>query len=257
MRQAVLTGVLSTGLAMCALRPAAGQAFAGTVHYTIQEENGKTMTMTQMTKPGHYAMQFTDQGKTSSFIVDSAAGTTTIVNTEDKSYFVITKEMMQGMAGMVSGMASMLHRHGADSSKSTDNGPKPTITRTGGSVVAGIPCEQYHYVANDDKHTSGDVCLAKGVGVGLFTNPMGMMGGMGMQQQRQGFQDRLRQMGPVGDLINQGYGILKATSSEDGKPKSSIEVTAIERGTPPDAAFAPPPGYKEKSMGGMMRPQNH
>jgi hypothetical protein len=230
------------------------------MHYTIHDENGKTTTMVQMTKPGHYAMQKTgNDGKTGEFIVDSAAGTTTVVSSEDKSYFVITKEMMQGMAGMMSGMASMLHRHGADSSAAA-NGPKPTITRNGTAVVAGITCDVYHYDGlNDNKHVTGDVCLAKGVGMGLFSNPMGsMMGGMGMQQQqRQGLSDRLRQMGQLGDLFTQGYGILKASNNEDGKPKGSIEVTAIERGMPPDAAFAPPAGYKEKSMGGMMGGPRH
>jgi len=240
-----------------AVRLAAAQAYAGTVHFTIHNENGKTNTMTQATKPGHYALQFTgDDGKTGQLIVDSAAGTTTFVSSEDKSYYVITKEMMQGMAGMMSGMANMMRRHGADSGRGDSDEPKATITPAGTSVVAGISCQVFHYVANDDKHTTGDVCLAKGVGMGLLNmNPFGgMMGGMGMQQrERTGIQDRLRRMGQVGTMLTQGYGILKATSFEDGKPKGSIEVTSVERGTPPDAAFAPPPGYTEKNMGDMMR----
>jgi len=244
-------------MALGAVRQDSAQGFTGTAHYTIQNENGQTNNMTVATKPGHYAVQFTgEDGKAGELIVDSAVGTTTFVSSEDKSYIVITKEMMQGMAGMMSGMASMMRRHGADSSKSDSDAPKATVTRTGSSVVAGIPCEVYHYDAmNDNKHVTGDVCLAKGVGMGLMNlNPFGgMMGGMGMQQrqERRGLQDRLRQMGQVGVLLQQGYGILRATNNEDGKPKGSIEVTAIDRGAPPDAAFQPPPGYKEKSMGDM------
>ncbi len=257
MRSAVIAGVLTTGMVLGAVRPAVAQAVSGTVHYTIHDENGKTSTMTQATKPGHYAVQFTNEGgNTGGLIVDSAAGTTTFVSGEDKSYMVITKEMMQGMAGMMSGMANMLHRRGMDSSKTASDEPKPTITPAGSKVVAGIPCQLFHYVANDDKHTTGDVCLAKGVGMSpMNMNPFGgMMGGMGQrqQQQRGWFQDRLRSMGQVGEMLTQGYGILSATSFEDGKPKGSIEVTALERGTPPDAAFAPPPGYTEKTMGDMM-----
>jgi len=256
MRRAVIAGLLTTGMVLASVRQASAQAFAGTAHYTVQNENGKTNNMTIATKPGHYAVQFTgDDGKTGELIVDSAAGTTTFVSSEDKSYIVITKEMMQGMAGMMSGMASMMHRHGADSSADDSHEPQPTITPGGTSTVAGISCQLFHYVANDDKHTTGDVCLAKGAGMGLFNmNPFGgMMGGMGMrQQQRPGIQDRLRRMGQVGTMLTQGYGILKATSFEDGKPKGSIEVTSVERGTPPDAAFAPPPGYTEKNMGDMM-----
>jgi hypothetical protein len=257
MRRAAIAAVVTTGMVLGAGRQASAQAFAGTAHYTIHDENGKTNTMTIATKPGHYAVQFTsDEGKAGELIVDSAAGTTTYVSSEDKSYFVITKEMMQGMAGMMSGMAGMMRRHGADSSKDDSDEPKATITPGGTSVVAGISCQVFHYVANDDKHTTGDVCLAKGAGMGLLNlNPMGgMMGGMGMQpRERRGIQDRLRRMGQVGQMLQQGYGILKATSFEDGKPKGSIEVTSVERGTPPDAAFAPPPGYTEKNMGDMMR----
>lgn len=255
MRRVAIAVMLTTGVLLGAVRMAAAQAFSGTVHFTIHNENGKTNTMTQVTKPGHYSMQFTgDDGKAGQLIVDSAAGTTTFVSSEDKSYYVITKEMMQGMASMMSGMAGMMRRHGADSSDARE--PKATITPAGSSVVAGIPCQQFHYVANDDKHTTGDVCLARGVGLGLVNmNPFGgMMGGMGMQQrERNGLQERLRGMGQVGTMLQQGYGVLKATSFEDGKPKGSIEVTGVERGTPPDAAFAPPPGYTEKNMGDMMR----
>lgn len=256
MRRAVKAVVVTTGLALGAVGLAAAQAFSGTVHFTIHNENGKINTMTQASKPGHYAMQFTgDDGKTGQLIVDSAAGTTTFVSSEDKSYYVITKEMMQGMASMMSGMAGMMRRHGMDSSKA-DAEPQPTITPAGTSVVAGIPCQLFHYAGNDDKHTTGDVCLAKGVGLGLANmNPFGgMMGGMGMrqQQERSGLQERLRRMGQVGQMLTQGYGVLKATSNENGQPKGSIEVTGVERGTPPDAAFAPPPGYKEKTMGDMM-----
>lgn len=254
MRRTVIAGVLTTGMVLGAVRPTASQAFSGTVHYTIHDENGKTATLTQATKPGHYAVQYTGDGKTGEFIVDSAAGTTTFVSSEDSSYFVITKEMAQMAGGMMSGMAGMMRRHGMDSSKADSDIPKATVTRTGSSVVAGIPCEVYHYDGmNDNKHVTGDVCLAKGVGMGLLNmNPVGgMMGGMGMPERR-GVQDRLRQMGQVGVLLSQGYGILKATNIEDGKPKGSIEVTAVERGTPPTAAFAPPPGFKEKTMGDMM-----
>ena len=254
MRRAVLAGVLATGMVLGAGQVAVAQAFTGTMHFTIHDENGKATNLTQATKPGHSAILYTDAGKTAEFILDSAAGTTTIVSSEDSSYFVITKEMAQMAGGMMSGMAGMMRHRGMDSSAADDE-PKATITPAGTSVVAGISCQLFHYVGNDDKHSTGDVCLAKGVGLGLAgTNPMaGVMGGMGMQQrERRGLQDRLKRMGQVGVMLQQGYGILKATNFENGSPKGSIEVTSVERGAPPAAAFAPPPGYKEKSMGDMM-----
>lgn len=261
MQRAVRTGVLAAGVVLCAIRPATAQGFAGVVHYTIHDENGKAMSMVQASKPGHYSMQFTNDDKTGGIIVDSVAGTTTIVDGEHKTYMVITKEMMQQMQGMMQGVAGMLHRHGADTSKASPSDvPKVSINRTGSAVVAGIPCEVYTYDGiNDGKHVNGTVCLAKGVGALFGGNPMGgMMGGMGGGMQRQpGFQDRLRAMGPLGDMLAQGYGILKLANNEDGKPKGSVEVTAIERGAPPDAVFAPPAGYTQKSMGDMGGARHH
>src|SRR5262249_19679009 len=108
MRRAVIAGLATIGMALGAVRQVPAQAFAGTAHYTIHDENGKINNLTVATKPGHYAVQFTgENGKAGQLIVDSAAGTTTFVNSEDKSYFVITKEMMQGMAGVVQGMAGL------------------------------------------------------------------------------------------------------------------------------------------------------
>jgi hypothetical protein len=184
----------------------------------------------------------------------------TVIDNDKKTYTVINlaamQQMVQGMAGMAKGMQGMLH-HGADSS--ADHTPKGTVTPTGRSeVVAGITCQVFAYDGtNDGKHQTGEVCLAKGVGL-MAGGGMGAFPGMMGQQARQSMQQRLTAWGPMGAMLSQGYGILKATSNEDGKPKGSMEVTALQRGAPPDAAFAPPAGYTEKKMDGMMGgPRNH
>jgi hypothetical protein len=118
--------------------------------------------------------------------------------------------------------------------------------------VAGVTCQVYAYDGmNEGTHATGEVCLAKGAGI-MASGSMDNLAGMFGVQARQSMQQRFREWGPLGTLIAQGYGLLKATNYEDGKLRSSLEVTAFQRGAPPAAAFQPPAGYTEKSMGDMM-----
>ena len=257
MRRVVLACTVTLGLAASA-RIAQAQAFQGMMSFTVHDDDGKTTEITQYTRPGKSALIAHETGKAGGgMIVDSAAGTMTMLDGEKKTYTVINlaamRQMMQGFAGMAKGMANMGH-HG-DSSES--HGPKGTITPTGRTeVVAGVTCAVYTFEGTDEgHHRTGEACLAKGVGLmagGAMFPGMGM--GPEAMQQRQSMQQRLTEWGPIGTLISQGYGILKATSNEDGKPKGSMEVTAIQRGAPPDAMFAPPAGYTEKPMPMMGRP---
>lgn len=257
MRRAMLACTVALGLGWSA-RTAQAQVFQGMLSFTVHEESGKTTEITQYTKTGKSSFLAHETGKPANgFIVDSVAGTMTMVDGEKKTYTVVNmaamRQMMQGMAGMMKGIQNM--RHGADTAE--HHGPKGTVTPTGRTeVVAGVTCAVYAYDGTEDgHHRTGEACLAKGVGLmagGSFPG-MGMMGGMG-DMQRQSMQQRLTEWGPIGTLISQGYGILKATSVEDGKQKSTIEVTAIQRGAPSEAMFAPPAGYTEKQMPMMGRP---
>lgn len=257
MRRVVLACTVALGFAWSA-KPAQAQAFQGMLSFTVHEDNGKTTEITQYTRPGKSAFIAHETGKAGGgVIVDSTAGTMTWLDGEKKTYTVINlaamQQMMQGMAGMMKGMANMGH-HGADSDAHA--GPKGTVTPTGRTeVVAGVTCAVYAYDGTEDgHHRTGEACLAKGVGLMAGGSLPGMGPGMMGMQQRQSMQQRLSQWGPVGTLISQGYGIMKATSMEDGKQKSTIEVTAVQRGAPPDAMFAPPAGYTEKQMPMMGRP---
>lgn len=251
MRRAMLACTVALGLAWSA-RTTQAQVFQGMLSFTVHDDNGKTTEVTQYTKAGKSAFLAHETGKSGGgFIVDSVAGTMTMVDGDKKTYTVINmaamQQMMQGMAGMMKGMQNM--RHGADTSE--HHGPKGTVTPTGRTeVVAGVTCAVYTYEGNENgHHQTGEACLAKGVGLmagGSFPG-MGLLGPMATQQ-RQSMQERLTEWGPVGTLIAQGYGILKASSQEDGKPKTTLLVTAIQRGAPPDAMFAPPAGYTEKQM---------
>jgi hypothetical protein len=227
------------------------------IRFTVHDESGRTTEITQLTKPGRTAFLAAETGKPGGgMIVDSTAGTMTIINGEEKTYTVINLAMMQQMAGMAKGMQGMMRR-GPDST-ARDEGPKGTITPTGRSaVVAGITCQIYAYEGtHDGKHATGEVCLAKGVGL-MASGGMGGLPGMFGMQQRQSMQQRLQAWGPLGALLAQGYGLLKATNYENGKLQGSLEVTALQRGAPPDASFQPPAGYTEKSMGDMMGGRSH
>jgi uncharacterized protein DUF4412 len=254
MRRAVLAGAVTLGLAWSGLRPsaAAAQAFQGMIRFTVQEENGRTMEITQFSRPGKSSFTAVESGKPGGgMIIDSSAGTMTIIDGQEKTYTVINlammQQMMQGMAGMARGMQ---RGNSAD-----EPAPKGTITPTGRSeVVAGVTCQVYSYdgTSSNGKHETGEVCLAKGAGVMVGGQIPGQMPGMMGMQQRQSMQERLKAWGPLGTLLSQGYGVLRATNNEDGKPNGSLVVTAFQRGAPPEASFQPPAGYKEKSMGDMM-----
>lgn len=254
MRRAVLVGAVTLGLAGSGLRPpaAAAQAFQGTIRFTVRDENGRATDITQFSRPGKSSFMAVESGKPGGgMIVDSTAGTMTIIDNQEKTYTVINlammQQMMQGMAGMARGMQ---RGNNAD-----EPAPKGTVTPTGRSeVVAGVPCQVYSYdgTSSSGKHETGEVCLAKGAGVMVGGQLPGQLPGIMGMQARQSMQQRLRAWGPLGAMLSQGYGILKATNNEEGKPNGSLEVTAFQRGAPPDASFQPPAGFKEKSMGEMM-----
>jgi hypothetical protein len=253
MRRAVLAAVVSLGLTWSVVPSrAAGQAFQGTIRFTVHDEGGRTTLITQLSKPGRTAFLAAESGKPGGgMIVDSTAGTMTVINGEDKTYMVINLAMLQQMAGMAKGMPGMTHRR-ADSTVRTE-GPKGTITATGRSeVVAGVTCQVYAYDGtHEGKRATGEVCLAKGVGL-MVSGSMGGFPGMFGMQERQSMQQQLQAWGPLGAMLAQGYGLLKATNYENGKLKGTLEVTAFRRGAPPDAAFQPPAGFTEKSMADML-----
>jgi hypothetical protein len=118
-----------------------------------------------------------------------------------------------------------------------ETGPAPTITKLGTSqTIAGMKCDDFEVVYEKTKTM---MCLATGMAKFTFPDMSGGMGGRG----RGG---------------NSSPAWAKALGSNPGFPlkvwegsgKVAMEVTAIERGTVPAAAFETPAGYMD--MGGMM-----
>jgi hypothetical protein len=239
--------------AMGGLVPTIGsaQTFQGVIHFTMHDENGKTTQVVQMSKPGKMRFGTVENGQESGIIVDSTAGTVTFVDGREKTYTVISQQMMEQMRGMMGGMMRNMGRQRGQAGSAGEDHPNGKVTRTGRTdVVAGIPCEVWTYEGTGDhgEHETGEACLAKGVGfLGMQNMGLGMLGG---PQARAAMQERYSQWGEVGKLLAQGYGILKASSFSNGKPNGSIEVTSVQRGAPADDQFQPPAGYKQQSMMG-------
>jgi len=245
MRRGSRADGVTVGLALCGLVPglASAQAFEGVVRYTVHSEAGKTVDIVQMSKHGKLRQQYTSDGKRFETITDSAAGTMTIVNSEERTYIVLRREMMeqapQGLRGTP-----------ADTTGKPEQ-PLGTVTRTNRTeTVAGVTCDVYAYEGVENgKRETGELCVAKDVGA-LFT--VGGLGSMSMARQPS-MQERLRSWGPLGDLLARGHAILKITRNVNGAPVAAVLVTAIERRPLGDDQFRPPADYREVTVGGGRR----
>jgi hypothetical protein len=252
MRRIVLAGAVSLAFVGGAMPPsqAPAQGFQGTMTMTMHDKNGSTAQITQVRRGSKSAMLMNDKGSAGGVIVDTAAGTMTVLNASEKSYMVIPLGPMQKMmSGMAESMKDM-----PESSAAEEKGPKGTLKATGRSeTVAGVKCQDYTFDGTQEgKHMTGEACLAKGAGLMVGGDVGGMLPGPMGVRQRAAMHKRLIEMGPIGELLAQGYGIMKATTNEDGKFAGSMEVTAYQPGVAPESAFEPPAGFTKKEMPGMM-----
>lgn len=253
MRRIVLAGAVSLAFVGGATSPsqALAQGFQGTMSFSLRDKDGNTTQITQVRQGSKSAMQINSKGAaTGGIIIDTTAGTMTMVNTAQKSYMVIPLGPMQQM---MSGMAESM-KDSPESTTEDKNKPKGSLTATGRSeTVAGVRCEDYTFEGTEDgKRVTGEACLAKGAGLMAGANAAGMMPGQMGARQRATMQKHLAEMGPIGTLLAQGYGIMKATTNEDGKFNGSMEVTTYQPGVAPRSAFEPPAGFTKKEMPGMM-----
>jgi len=257
MRRIVLAGAMSLAFVGGAMLPsqATAQGFQGTMSFTTRDDNGRSVQITEVRRGSKSAMLVNNNAEAGmagvgGIIVDTTAGTMMVLNTSDKSYMVMPLGPMQKMAeGMAESMKDM-----PNSSADDAKGPKGTLTATGRSeTVAGIKCQVYTFDGTQNgKHVTGDACLAKGAGLMAGGDAGTVMPGPMGARQRASMKSRLAEMGPIGSILAQGYGIMKATTNEDGKFTGSMEVTAYQPGVAPESAFQPPAGFTKKEMPGMM-----
>jgi hypothetical protein len=193
--------------------------FEGTMNFVTHSPEGDG-TLTQITKGTRTRYDFSgagDGGRSGSMIYDSATRTRTMLLPARKMYLTMTGDPPS---------------HG--------NEPKSDIawTRTGKmETVAGVKCEIYHGSGTrNGKPQEGDVCVAKGVGLGV--NGGGPLA------------SAMRRYSALKLAPDQG--IVKASTVVDGKPQVELELTKVTRGGVTDADFAIPAGYTQLQPGAMQ-----
>jgi uncharacterized protein DUF4412 len=233
---AIAGGLLPAG------ESAAQTGFDGVITFVQQGASGKPTTVVQTSKGKKLRLEGfgADSG---AMIIDGDAKVMMMIQPKQRQYMVMTEEDAKQMAAMMGPMQERMKQHMA-----ADSG-KLSFSNTGRTeTVAGVRCEVWHgtYSGKDkDEEQEGDACVAKGVGFALaqltFDNPM-------MQRGQSGWA-RMQQYRP---LVEGGKGILKVVRIKEGRPRTELEATKIDRTVPSDDAFKPPAGYKEIRMADMM-----
>lgn len=219
-----MASIVVLGLSVAGVQRAAAQGFEGTLTYQIHAQNGKTMTLVTMNKGNKTRIEMSDPENpmhSGAFVADNDAHTRMMIMNGQKKYIV----MPESMANMMG--------NGANAST-----PTFTFTKTGRTeTVAGVSCDVIHGTGtNNGKAEEADICVAKGVGF----NP-GMFASMAGQNPAPG-------LVAVRDAIGPGNGVLKFSSTKEGKPDMSMEVTKIDRSSPSSDVFNPPAGYTAVQM---------
>jgi hypothetical protein len=120
---------------------------------------------------------------------------------------------------------------GSSGTSFRDTGEKETIL--------GYPCEKY------------EVTTSKGVTDIWATDQLGTFGGLPMGSMSRGHSQAANQ---DWEAIIKGSGFfpLRVVSSEGGKEKMRLEVTAVQKSSLPDSLFTAPDGWRKFDLGSMM-----
>lgn len=216
-------------------------SFEGVVAYKIMGKGGAA-EMTQMYKGTKSRTEIDSGGQSTAMIMDSVAGTMTILMPPQKSYMVMDmKKMGQGLGGM-------LGRGRKDTGSSSGAGAAnalASIKATGRKeTIAGHECE--YYVMGEKGEA--EVCSAKGLGMFMMgQSPMGgAISSMASLAALATNSDAAR-------LFADGFFPLKMVSTEHGKREVVMEATRVEKKPLEGSLFVPPPDYKEMKMPGFGR----
>lgn len=221
---------------------AAQTGFDGVITFR-QDRDGKLSTFVQTTKGRKVRLDGfgSDSG---SVIVDGDAKVIMMVQPRQKKYLVMTEEDAKQMAAM---MGPVAERMKAEHSE-TEPGSISFANTGRKETVAGVSCEVWHGTYSGGQKAGkqqGDACLAQGVGFALAeiidAVPVMKRGQPGWGQMEQ-----------YRELTAGGKGILKASTTADGKATTELEATKIEPKVVSDDAFKPPAGFQEIRVGEMM-----
>lgn len=225
----------SLALAGSLLLPAAlpaQSAFEGAVTMKITTPDGTGMTPIVHVKGGRSHMEMATGGMTMYQIVDLDKETMMMVMPAQRMYMTINMKDALAMAP-----PEQVKRANA----------QVVIEPTGRKeTIAGIECQVYHLSQPEEK-TDADLCLARGMGTFLGfsggASGRGAPGGAGMPPAFQ----KLAKRFPDGAFV------LKMIVREGGQLRMTMEVTRIEKKSVDESMFAPPVGFQQMDMSGMMR----
>ena len=186
--------------------------FNGVITFVNDGKAGKQDTFVQYTK-GH-KLRLDGFGKSHGWmILDNDAKLMMIVDPDKKQYMTMTEADAKQMQAMMGPMMERMKKRRAEHEKKG----KLDFANTGKTeTVAGVRCEVWRgaYTNEDGDTDEGEACVAPGVGFALgdltYNNPMTQAGGGASEQFEQ-----YRQ------LVGGNKGILKATSTKNGKPRTA------------------------------------
>jgi hypothetical protein len=241
------TRIVSLGLGTLALIGGTSGAraqtgFAGVITFVARQDAGDAPSTIVQTTSGKKLRM--DLYKTSPSIPDGAvifdgdAHTTTILIPDQKKYFRSSPPAGTTDSGGHAAAAPAVPS-AADSMVPTDI----TFSSSGRSeIVAGVSCAIYR-VSSRRGHVveHRDACIAPGVGFAPFDalTSDGLMGNAAATSAASQF----------GALLKGGKGIMKLTRIDSPTVRVvELVVTKIDRSSPPESAFQPPPGYTALAM---------
>ena len=205
--------------------PSAVQAadFEGTVHMKITS-NKKVVDLDYQVKGGLIRTVIpTGKGDSISSILDTNAGTVTILIPAQKMYMVRPLPIAK---------TPLNHPNLA-------GGDRPVVSDGETKTILGYKCTKFTAPSAEGINVQAWVTTDLGSFAGFGGGGMGGRGGAAQEWAK--------------GLQGQGFFPLLVISQDSaGNEKSRMEVTAVDKTALPDSTFQPPAGYTKFDMGGMM-----
>lgn len=210
---------------------ALAQGFEGVQQFQVTSQDGKAMTMTQISRGGRVRMEMPAMAA----MGGGGEGAYMLVDWKTHDMNMVMPGRKMYMAGNLDSMAVRMPSRDGQDGKITNTGKKET--------VAGISCEVWRFEGTaNGKPTTIDMCLAKGAG--LVAPAGGAFGG-----------GRPGSMNPaITKMMKEGYGVLKASRVVDGKPQPIVELLKQEKRTVAASEVEVPAGFMRMDMGMMGGP---
>ncbi len=227
MRIPRLLGIPAILLAAAALGFGAPKAFEGKITFLMTTDNG-TLPFTYYMKGGLVRTEMnSEKGQMGVMLMNPAKREMTILMPQQKMYMV---HQMKDQANPAAG------------SQGSDQTPGVEFQRTGQyETILGYRCEK---VIVKSKEGSAEIWGTEGLGTFMNPNGANPMGRRGAPRSAW-----------EAELANRGFFPLRVVGHDNkGKQSFKMEATEIDKSTPDDSLFVPPPDYRKfemPSLGGL------